>query len=99
MGGVPEDKDYALDGKDRREWDDAWGSRLLRKPVGPLAVDLSARLQLSEVEVAGFALEPAIAGTLYTSYRVFGDRCPLCGVETSDADRLGVSFDVRFGPS
>lgn len=81
--------------RDENDWNRDWGGRRLRKPSDEIAVDFGKALELPDLKILGFAVEP-LKWQDYM-YKLFGDQCPLCGKDTDLKERSPIGFDLVWG--
>jgi BASS family bile acid:Na+ symporter len=91
---VKDEKDYSAGGKDRAEWDQAWGSMPHRRLLTPPKIDVvgcfSGSGEVVSVTISGDPLEFS-----NMAWRP-SETCPVCGASTVGTERLPASLHPTF---
>jgi hypothetical protein len=90
-----DEKDYALNGKDRAEWDRAWASMPHRHLPTPPRIDVAGSLNSGFGDVVSVTISEDPPQFSAKPWRQ-SETCPVCGATTAGTQRLPATLHPTF---
>jgi hypothetical protein len=89
-------KDYSVDGKDRREWDRAWSAMPVRLMPRPPEFGMCGDFVRAWGQPVSLTISENPQQFHHWAPRD-SDRCPVCGTDTRNANRLPATLSPHWG--